>query len=200
MISAANEETVHAMLAELDPNHCRLMIVHESFAIPIVEKKYNLTRHVKCVSSAYLGPGLPEIDRPDLRIDRLGTDWVGWVCDHYAMDTPSYVRGRIEAGEVWGVFSGEQILGFIGLHEEGSMGMLVILEEHRRQGLAEYLVTFLTNSLLTQGRIPHDHIIVGNDASERLQRKMGFEISTRNLWWMTKGIRGPYSDIDTPVD
>ena len=198
MLSATNEESVHTMLADLEPDRCRLMVVHEPFAIPIVEQKYNLPRHVKCLSSAYLGSGLPLIDRPDLRIEQLDTTWTQWVCDHYEMDTPSYVKGRVEDGEVWGVFRDEKILGFIGLHEEGSMGMLVILEEYRRQGLAEYLMTFLTNSLLAQGRIPHDHIIVGNDASERLQRKMGFEISSHNLWWMTKGVRGPYSDIDTP--
>jgi ribosomal protein S18 acetylase RimI-like enzyme len=185
MISSANTATAQAMLESAAVDDCRTFVVCEEPTLNVVEQRYGFQHHTPVNPSAYLGDPLPVIHRPDLRIDTLSPKWGDWVADHYGMDNPRYVRSRVEAGEVWGLFHSEEILGFIGLHEQGSMGMLEILEEHRRQGYAEYLLTFLTNKLLAEGVLPHDHIIVGNEASVRLQQKLDFTISDRTLWWVS---------------
>jgi len=194
LMASADEDAARAMLDMLDPSLCPVIVVHEDYAISLVEEKLGFDRHTGCLASAYMGSTLPQSERTDLSIEALGPQWVDTISRNYHMDGAPYIRGRIDAGEIWGAFRDEELTGFIGLHDEGSMGLLVVFDQYRRQGIAEYLVVDLANRLLAQGRTPHDHIIVGNTASESLQRKLGFTISTRTLCWMSRGDRGPCSD------
>jgi len=194
MMASADEDSAKTLLGLLDPSRCDCIVVHEEHAVPLVEERLGFDRHTCCIASAYLGAALPQSSRTDLSVVPLKEDWVGVISENYSMDGPDYIRARIDAGEMWGAFRDAELLGFIGLHEEGSMGMLQVFEPYRRQGVAEYLVTDLANRMLAQGRVPHDHIILGNLASEALQRKLGFSISTRRLWWMSHGDHGPCSD------
>lgn len=47
--------------------------------------------------------------------------------------------GRLRAGVMLGAFLRDRPAGFIGLHEEGSMGMPEVLPEFRRMGVARAL-------------------------------------------------------------
>jgi len=194
MMASADEHSARRMLDMIGPGHCGCIVVHEDFAVGLVEEQFGFDRHTCCIASAYLGSPLPQSKRTDVSIRPLGPTWTGVVAENYHMDGPDYIRTRIDAGEMWGAFRGKELTGFIGLHEEGSMGMLVVFEHYRRQGIAEYLMIDLSNRMIGQDRIPHDHIIVGNTASESLQRKLGFSISTRTLWWMSRGDRGPIEE------
>jgi tRNA (guanine37-N1)-methyltransferase len=184
MISARDQQTAQLMMDDLDGKDFHVFVVCEDFILPLIEERYGYDKRDEVWSAIHRGPRLTFVERQDLTIDTLNLDWADFVSAHYSMDDMSYIRSRITAGEIWGLFRGEEILGFIGLHAQGSMGMLEILPEHRRLGYAEYLLTFLTNKLLAEGVLPHDHIIVGNEASVRLQQKLGFEISERTLWWV----------------
>lgn len=63
-------------------------------------------------------------------------------------------------------------------HDDGSMGMLEILPPFRRRGYAAQLEAFLIAAALSDGRTPYCHVVDGNEASLRLQQKMGL-ICTR---------------------
>jgi len=192
MMASANEDCARRMLGLVDPSHCQCLVVHEEYAIGLVQELFDFTRHTPCIASAYLGDTLPQSARTDLHVMPLGVEWTDTIAANYTMDGPAYIRARIEAHEVWGGFMGGNLVGFIGLHEEGSMGMLDVFENYRRRGVAEYLMIDLANRMLADGRTPHDHIIVGNIASESLQRKLGFSISTRRLCWMSRCDHGPF--------
>ena len=184
LISARDADSATAMLDILAPKNCHTFVVFDEEILSVVEAKFGCGQRTPVHAAIYRGDPIPEIQRPELKIETLGEQWAGFVVDHYGMDDADYVRSRVEAGEIWGLFRGEEILGFIGLHVQGAMGLLEILPDHRRQGYAEYLLTYLTNRLLGEGRLPHDHIIVGNEASVRLQEKLGFEITERTAWWV----------------
>ena len=194
MMASADEDSARHMLDLIDPDHCEAIVVHENYAVDLVEEKFGFNRHTPCIASAYLGAPLIQSERTDLSVQPLTETYVDIVSDNYNMDGPDYIRTRIQAGEMWGGFLGEELAGFIGLHEEGSMGMLVVFDQYRRQGIAEYLMIDLADRMLAQGRTPHDHIIVGNLASETLQRKLGFSISTRTLTWMSRSNHGPIEE------
>lgn len=191
LMASADEESAQALISLIDPAQCESIVVHEHYAVALIDDQLGFHRHTACLSSAFLGDHLPRSERTDLRIEPLGPQWADAVSDNYDMGGPSYVRSRIDAGQMWGAFRDTELAGFIGTHEEGSMGILYVFDRFRRQGIAEYLVTDLADRILTQGRVPYDHIIVGNTASEALQRKLGFSISTRQLWWMSRGDHGP---------
>ncbi|WP_407717634.1 GNAT family N-acetyltransferase [Floccifex porci] len=69
-------------------------------------------------------------------------------------------------------------VGFIGLHLEGSMGLLYILKEYRGNGYGIELEMFLVNRLLFENKIPFGQLETENNHSIFLQKKLGFTFST----------------------
>lgn len=60
----------------------------------------------------------------------------------------------MEAGQLWGLFEDGQLAAFIGVHHEGSMGILEVLPEYRRRGLAMALEGWLIRWHLERGWTP----------------------------------------------
>jgi len=120
-------------------------------------------------------------------IRRLDESHLGFVVRHYhMMDDEMYLRERIDEG-MYGVFLGGELAGFIGTHDERSIGLLEILPEYRRLGLAFALEAHLINHLLEQGRIPFTQVSVDNEPSLALQRKLGMELSDAAVHWLVRG-------------
>ena len=67
---------------------------------------------------------------------------------------------------------------------EGSVGMLEVLPEYRRQGAATALMAAMVNFCLERGCVPFSQIFAGNEASLGLHRKMGFSIAQRPMYWV----------------
>ena len=77
------------------------------------------------------------------------------------------------------------LAGFAGIHQEGAMGMLEVLPQFRRRGLAEVLEAALIDQQLRRGRFPYCHVRHGNTASEALQQKLGLTFDeNRTLYWL----------------
>lgn len=107
------------------------------------------------------------------------------VVKHYThVDDPDYIMERLRSKTCWGIFVDDKPAGFIGEHSEGTMGMLEIFPEYRRQGLALKLEAFKIAELLSQGRIPCDMVVEGNEASEALQAKLGCTKGLEDCSWM----------------
>ena len=72
-----------------------------------------------------------------MEIRQLGQSYFSVILENYHTFTDAeYVRRRIDAGVMHGAFREGELLGFIGMHDEGSVGMLEVLPPHRRQGAA----------------------------------------------------------------
>ena len=65
------------------------------------------------------------------------------------------------------------------------LGLYVKLQ-YRHQKLATALETYAFNRALENGWIPYGQIIVGNEASMKLQESMGLHFSKSSVYWMTK--------------
>ena len=97
------------------------------------------------------------------------------VCAHYAPLPPEAVRHHLHAGWVFGGFDATgELVGFVGEHDEGSIGMLEVLPAHRRRGYAQALESFMINRHLAQGHTPYCQVEMANAASHALQAKLGF--------------------------
>lgn len=118
-------------------------------------------------------------------IRSLTTEDVPYVSSRYKHDTEEYIRERILAGEIYGAFDGDRQIGFIGLHNEGSMGLLYVEEEYRRQGIAESLEAFCINRCLEKGWTPYGHVLTDNTASEKLQDKLRFYKASQSIYWLS---------------
>lgn len=86
-------------------------------------------------------------------------------------------------GRLFGGYVDDELVGFIGYHEEGSLGMLYVLPSHRRRGYAQAMEAQLVNRCLQRGQRVFGQIKVGNLASFQLHRGMGYTIADTPGSW-----------------
>ncbi|MCR5648246.1 MAG: GNAT family N-acetyltransferase [Oscillospiraceae bacterium] len=106
------------------------------------------------------------------------------IRDSYDLGLDEEVREAFERPDFLGGYLDGELVGYIGVHGEGSMGMLHVFEPYRRRGYAEAIYGTLINDQLRKGRVPYAQIIEDNAASLALQRKLGLRISDGLLYWM----------------
>ncbi|MBR0426054.1 MAG: GNAT family N-acetyltransferase [Clostridia bacterium] len=108
------------------------------------------------------------------------------VLAHYDnVNDPAYIVGRIEAGELFAGYYDGELCGFIGFHDDGSMGMLEVFEPFRRLHIGYALEQNLINIALSRGWVPYCHIFEGNEPSLNLQKKLGLSVTPAcEVAWM----------------
>jgi tRNA (guanine37-N1)-methyltransferase len=99
---------------------------------------------------------------------------------------PHYIRDRIEKGCVFVALVHGELAGFAGLHEEGSLGMLEVLPQYRRQHIGKALATCIINWSLERGDTPYSQAEEHNSASLALQDQLGICRAKGLLYWMRK--------------
>ena len=80
----------------------------------------------------------------------------------------------------------DHLVGFIGEHLEGSMGMLYIFPEYRRKGFASALEKIYISKTIEKGFIPFGQVEKSNRESLNLQKKIGMTQSDKIICWMWK--------------
>jgi hypothetical protein len=111
----------------------------------------------------------------------LGEEYASTIRDHYSHPeffTMDEFRRRCREGLMIGGFDAAgELVGYIGNHVEGSMGMLEVFDGFRRHGYATILESAKVNHELSQGHVPWAQIFLGNEASIALQRRLGLTLT-----------------------
>lgn len=133
------------------------------------------------------GEHLESIRAGGIEIRQLTMEHFPIVSSVYrTVDDGDYVRDRIEKGAVYGAFSDGELAGFIGVHSEGSIGLLEVLPEYRRRGIAMALETWLSNRFIEHGMTPYGQIVTGNEGSCALQRRLGLCFAKETVFWLSR--------------
>lgn len=140
---------------------------------------------MECVQWMYLKEDPPRAERPGVRLRPLMLEDLDFVLEnyHHPGAAAGHIRGRIAEGMLGAEVDG-QLAGFIGVHEEGAMGLLEVLPQFRRRGLAEVLEAALIKQQLDRGFLPYAQVRTGNAPSEALQKKLGLASDSRILYWI----------------
>ena len=140
---------------------------------------------MECVQCMYLDKEPPRTERFDGTLRPLTLEDLDFVVEnyHHPGAFAEHIRGRIREGML-GAEIGGRLAGFIGIHEEGAMGLLEVLPAFRRRGLAEALEAALIKRQLERGFLPYAQVKVGNAASMALQKKLGLTFDRRTLFWI----------------
>lgn len=206
----AEDETSAARLAALVPGDTELiMSMQESVNRALEERGYR----VDCATGQFLYTERVPLpvrlrysgasqDRKDsshldasqnnrasrhMDIRQLGMEHLNYVSARQEHNDRRYIKICIELGNMYGAFEDNELLGFIGMHREGSIGLLHVDEMHRGEGIAAALEAFMVNLMLKKGWTPYGHVVCGNEASERLQEKLGFYKAEKTVWWLSGG-------------
>lgn len=112
----------------------------------------------------------------------LDESYVRVVHDNYShpefFDDEEIAR-RLREHTIIGAFNAQgELMGYIGEHVEGSMGMLEVFEKFRHQGVATLLEAYKIKLTLAQNKTPWCQVFEGNEASIRLQQKLGMKLTS----------------------
>lgn len=98
----------------------------------------------------------------------------------------------LEGGRFLGAFEGGELVGFVGEHEEGSIGMLEVFPGHRKAGWGAALEATKANAFLAAGQAPWTEVYPYNKGSVRLHRRLGFSVLDASLSaFVSRGPREP---------
>ena len=182
MLSTDDKETAERMLAAVE--RAKLVVLHQEFGAALAEEKFGLHDRLTVYNAAYLSRDpLPAFASP-AEIRRMDESFLAFLSEHYNHLSDRELLGRLRAGVMFGAFLGGEPAGFIGMHEEGSIGLLQVLPSFRRRGIARMLEGHMVNRLLKLGRVPFAQIEPDNLASLRLNRQLGFSFSEHTVHWL----------------
>lgn len=165
----------------------QIFISHQEFMNDVICERFGMNRETECVQYVYTRrEPLPLKKGMDIR--KLDGKYTSEIIAHYhTLCDEEYVVERIKNGAMYGIFENNVLAGFIGMHREGSIGMLEIFEEYRGKGYAKALEAFYINLHLKQGFTPFGQVISDNEISMKLQENMNQYPANEKVYWLEKG-------------
>lgn len=184
MLASDDEETGKALI---DRNLDRKITLLETTSKEVGEyagEKYGLDKVEECWQFAYTGDAPEEDPRLTVRTAELSDLTV--IMKVYDMVSEEEMARDIRRGSVLMAYDGDDLVGFIGEHLEGSMGMLYVYPEFRHKGYASALENIGFSRTIKRGETPYGQVISDNTASYNLQKKKGLEQADKMIYWVFK--------------
>lgn len=179
-------ETAQALLALVPPKP-DFITVHEELYRDELKKLFGFDQLNPCWQLAWLRPTPLPLPDTAAVIRQLDQSHLPIVLANYSLTDEEYLSWLIQQGELFGAFDGLTLMAFAGRHAEGSIGLLEVLPQYRRRGLATLLQSYMINLELARGHIPYGQVFDGNEPSLALQRSLGMARSTGQLYWASRG-------------
>lgn len=188
-LAAAGELGTQAALNCLDEKELAArscwLVAHGEVCRKIAYDRLHITRENACFQVAYMQKQTLPL-RGDLEFSYPTREEIEQIKRDYKLESPENIEKLCKDKKLWAARlkgTGE-FVGFIGEHPEGSMGLLQIFPNYRRNGYAEEAEKFQINRYVTQGRIPYGHVIEDNAASVSLQEKLGLQTANEKVYWL----------------
>lgn len=108
------------------------------------------------------------------------------INEHYTYkdeDSIDRIRECIENRESVGVCVDDELVSWVMVHDDDSMGIMYTKKEYRKEGYAVDVTLHLVDKLLKKGKTPFLHIVEGNYASQGLASKCGFTKFGKCTWF-----------------
>ena len=163
---------------------CGLLMVSDYSLGMIAYKKFGFAEKLECYQVAYYGEK-PEI-KTGLTVREAGENDLDVLIENYDLISPDELETAVSRKSILLGYNEDQLVGFIGEHLEGSMGMLYVFPQFRRRGFGEALQKHLIAGTIDKGFIPFGQVEKGNYASLALQKKLGMTVFENLIVWMWK--------------
>lgn len=175
-----------SLLDQYIHQNCNLLMVSNLNLGKIAFEKYGFSEKLECFQVAYYGE-LPVIDS-DILVKVADKQDLPLLIKTYDLISPEEMTEVVERGNLLLGYYKDQLVGFVGEHLEGSMGLLYIFPEFRRKGFATVLEKIYIAKTIEKGFIPFGQVEKNNQESLNLQKKIGMTQSEKLICWMWKWI------------
>ncbi len=161
-----------------------LFITHQEYMNEVVQNKFGMKLLSGCIQMSYTRK--ESLPKKNADIRKLSLQNLKVIKENYDLVEEEVLAERLAGGFLYGIYVEDELAGFIGEHEEGSMGMLMVFPPYRGQGLAKVLESDLINRTLQKGFTPFCQIFDGNEISLKLQETLGLYSAKEKVWWFEK--------------
>lgn len=183
-LACEDEKTGIALLDRYIKPDCQLLMVSD-YALGLTAfERYGFSEKLECYQVAYCGEK-PAVDT-SLFIREAEERDLPMLIENYQMISPEELAEVVRRKSVLLGYEQGHLVGFIGEHLEGSMGILYILPEYRQRGFGTALQTCFIARTMEKGFIPFGQVEKDNQKSLNLQKKLGMTISDDLIVWMWK--------------
>lgn len=151
----------------------------------VINKFFNLSRKKPCYQILYdkvFGAELPS----DTVVKTLlpTRENVDFVTETYTLGfSRDEIKKLMQRFSFYATYTNGEISGYIGRHDEGSIGILEIMPKFRRKGLGAFLVDYSVKQLIKNGEIAYCNIEMQNENSLKMHEKLGFYPSKKLVFW-----------------
>ncbi len=183
MLTTDNPETGKEWLKKYEHRNYSLMNLFQKEIAKFASERYGLLPELECYQAVYMGTN-PISSNKRLQIRVASLEDYEVIAEFYKVLSEVELKHIIRRGELFIGYYQEQMVGFVGQHLEGSMGLLEILPQYRRNGFGQELEETMINYMLEQGLIPFCQVEVMNESSLKLQEKLGLSISRERMYWL----------------
>ena len=163
---------------------CDLLMVSNVSLGNAVFHRYGFSEKMECFQVAYYGEK-PSIEA-GLTVRTADMHDLPMLIENYRLISPEELENVVKRESVLLGYSHDHLVGFIGEHLEGSMGILYVFPEYRRRGFGAALQTHLMARTMEKGYVPFGQVEKENHASLALQKKIGMTRSDNLIMWMWK--------------
>ena len=183
MLATAHPETGKEWLKKYEHLNFSLMNLFQKEIAEFASERYGLLSELECYQAVYMGTK-PMSSSKRLQIRVASEDDYEVVSQYYKVLSEVELKHIIRRGQLLIGYDQEQMVGFVGQHLEGSMGLLEVLPQYRRNGFGQELEETMINYMMKQGLIPFCQVEVMNERSLKLQEKLGLTISKERMYWL----------------
>ena len=163
---------------------CKLLMTSNYALGQAAFGRYGFSGKLECYQVAYYGEK-PPLDAA-LTVRTADERDLPMLEKNYDLISAEELEKAVERRSILLGYHGDRLVGFIGEHLEGSMGMLYVFPEYRHMGFASALQKRLIADTMERGFVPFGQVEKENRASLSLQRKLGMTQSDRLIVWMWK--------------
>lgn len=150
--------------------------------IDIIANNKKIIWREDCYKLAYLENKVFDIKEypplTDLNKDIVNDFWP--YKSEYSLD---YIKTRIKDGVSVGYFIEDKLISWIITQDDGAMGFFHTLKEYRRNGYGEKITKSLINKLIKKDKLPFVYVIIKNNNSLSLTKKLNFKIIAKVSWF-----------------
>lgn len=159
-----------------------LLVVMRGDGVEEIAHALGFSMDKPCCQGAYLGTEKMSYFMDGLEIGIMQPEEVPLAASVY--EEGEYLAEQAEKGQLFSARLNGQFAGFIGFHGDGSTGLLEVLPEFRRRGIAQCLEKYMVNLCLDRGWVNYGHIYTDNAASFALQESLGLTVDREHvLYW-----------------
>lgn len=148
-------------------------VIHNSSYDQLLKENFNLEPKIIAYQYSYLKKCVTISS--EIIIKPIGIEYLSFIKQNYLAPVDhQYLQKRLDANVFVGAFIENKIVGFAGIHDEGTIGFVEVLKNYRRMKIGTALETYLIDRLLKIKEDIYLQVEINNDVSIRLHEKLGF--------------------------